>query len=46
MRQRMCLMGLGAALVVPLHERHDKCGVGWLDNMEQVQQNNHHQGYS
>ncbi len=42
----MCLMGLGAALVVPLHERHDQCGTGGLDHTEEKQQNNHHQRYS
>jgi hypothetical protein len=42
-RQRRCLMSLGTALVVPLQERHDECGACWLDNMEQVQQNDHHQ---
>jgi hypothetical protein len=36
MRQRLGLRGCGTALVVPLHERHDECGAGGLDNMEQV----------
>jgi len=42
-RQRMSLRGLCAAEVVLLHERHDACGAGWLDNMEQVQQHDHDQ---
>jgi hypothetical protein len=43
MGQQMYLTGLCAALVVPLHERHDQGGPGWLDIMEEVQQNDDHE---
>jgi hypothetical protein len=26
-----------------LHERHDPCGACWLDHMEDVQENDHHE---
>jgi hypothetical protein len=39
-------MGLEAALIALLLERHNQCGVGRLENMEQVQQNDDHQWYS
>jgi hypothetical protein len=39
----MSLTGVCAAEVVPLPERHDACGAGWLDNMEQEQQHDHDQ---
>jgi hypothetical protein len=39
----MSLRRLYAAVVGLLHESHDHGGAGWLDNMEQVQQHDHHQ---
>ena|SRR5438093_9875607 len=42
----MSFTGVCAAGVVPLHERHDACGAGWRDSMEEGQQNAYHQGYA
>jgi len=36
-------MDFDAAWVVLLHERHDPCGARWLENMEDVQENDHHE---
>jgi Pyridoxamine 5'-phosphate oxidase len=35
LRARLCFQ--------PLHERHDPCSACWLDNMEDVQENDHHE---
>ena len=36
-------MGVCAAVVVALHERHGHGGAGWFEHRENVQQHAHHQ---
>jgi hypothetical protein len=36
-------MDCDATGVVLLHERHDPCGACWLENTEDVQENDHHE---
>jgi hypothetical protein len=45
MRQQRCLMGFSAACVVSLWQHH-KCGMKRLNNTEDEQQDNNHQGDS
>jgi ribonuclease HII len=40
------LTGLCAAFIVPLQERDDECGTKRLNNTEDKEQNDHHQGYA